>query len=99
MPARGRRLRLILIDATATALAMGTVVGVAAGHVGWRAFVDTYGLTNLLIGAGFFAAGATISWFRVRNTIGVLLQGSGLGLWSRRRQPCSACSGCRRTGR
>ena len=59
-------------------LAVTTVVAAVLASVDWGTFVDSYTLTNLVIGAGFFAAGVTISWFRARHVIGRLLQGSGL---------------------
>jgi two-component system NarL family sensor kinase len=64
------------------ALTGTTLVFAVLAGVGWGAFVDTYTLTNLVIGLGFLLPGVTIRWFRARNRIGTLLIVSGLGALS-----------------
>ena len=64
--------------AAGAALALTTVVGAVLASVDRRAFVDSYTLTNLVIGMGFLAAGVTILWFRAGHVIGRLLRDSGL---------------------
>ncbi|MEU6414866.1 GAF domain-containing sensor histidine kinase [Microbispora sp. NPDC046933] len=79
-PTRRTRLKVVIAVASGIALVFTAAgFGLAAG-VGWRTFVDSYTLTNLVIGTGFLASGATIAWFHGgRNIIGVLFVVCGLG--------------------
>ena len=74
-PIRHRPFLAVGVDA---ALAATSVVGAVLASADWHSFVDSYTLTNLVIGVGFSAAGVTILWFRAQHVIGRLLQGSGL---------------------
>jgi len=64
------------------ALTVATIDYARLAGVGWSAFVNTYTLTNLVIGLGFLLPGVAIRWFRARNRIGTLLVVSGLGALS-----------------
>lgn len=50
--------------------------GLASG-IGWQGFVDSYALTNLVIGLAFLASGVPVAWL-TRNVVGPLLIGAGL---------------------
>lgn len=65
--------------ATGVALLIVAVAVAIAGDVTWQSLVESWSLTNLVIGLGFLAPGATILWFRPSNVIGALFVFSGLG--------------------
>ena len=50
-----------------------------AGQVPWRLLLDSYTLTNLVIGLSLLGSGAVISWSRPGHVIGTLFQAGGLG--------------------
>lgn len=52
------------------------VVPLGAGWT-WHDFVDSYTLTNAVVGSSLTASGAVITWFRPRNAVGVLLMAAG----------------------
>jgi two-component system, NarL family, sensor kinase len=67
----------------AVALATGMLLtgvtlgfGLASG-VDWQDFVESYTLTNLVIGLAFLASGAPVAWL-TRNVVGPLLMAAGL---------------------
>ncbi|MFC4533824.1 sensor histidine kinase [Sphaerisporangium dianthi] len=76
---RSGRRWVIAAAVPGTVLALAAIVFAVVADAGWRTFVDSYTLTNLVIGLGFLAPGATISWFRPRNVIGSLFLVCGLG--------------------
>ncbi|WP_084463756.1 GAF domain-containing sensor histidine kinase [Microtetraspora fusca] len=77
--ARPARLRVGATAAAGSALAIAAVAFATAAGARWRIFVDSYTLTNLVIGLGFLAAGTPIVWFRRRNVIGPLFLVCGIG--------------------
>jgi two-component system, NarL family, sensor kinase len=50
--------------------------GLATG-IGWQQFVQSYSLTNMVIGLAFLASGAPVAWL-TRNVVGPLLVAAGL---------------------
>jgi two-component system, NarL family, sensor kinase len=50
--------------------------GLASG-IDWQMFVQSYTLTNLVIGLAFLASGAPVAWL-TRNVVGPLLIAAGL---------------------
>jgi len=76
------RVRAAAYGLAGAALAATTVVFAGLAGVGWAVFVDTYTLTNLVIGLGFLVPGVMIRWFRARNRVGTLLIVGGLGALS-----------------
>jgi signal transduction histidine kinase len=72
------------------ALASTAVTFALLARVSWFEFVDTYTLTNIVIGLGFLLPGVTIRWHRRRNRIGTLLIVGGLGALS---TACAAMTG------
>lgn len=57
-----------------TGLTLG--LGLASG-IDWQMFVQSYTLTNLVIGLAFLASGAPVAWL-TRNVVGPLLIAAGL---------------------
>ena len=57
---------------TGVTLGFGTASG-----IGWQHFVESYTLTNLVIGLAFLASGAPVAWL-TRNVVGPLLIAAGL---------------------
>jgi two-component system, NarL family, sensor kinase len=78
----GHRIRAVAYGLTGAVLTATTVVYAELAGVGWMMVVDTYTLTNVVIGLGFLLPGVTIRWFRARNRIGTLLIVGGLGALS-----------------
>ncbi|MFC7640690.1 hypothetical protein ACFQX6_06515 [Streptosporangium lutulentum] len=76
---RPTRLWVGVIAAAGVVLAVSAVVLAVVAGTGWRTFVSSYTLTNLVIGLGFLASGAVTSWFRSRNVIGLLSLVSAFG--------------------
>jgi two-component system, NarL family, sensor kinase len=74
----GRRLVAALTGAGA-ALLLTAVVGSVASGQSWSEIVDSYTLTNCVIGAGFLGSGALIAWSRPDNRLGWLFLVCGLG--------------------
>ena len=60
-------------------LLLVAVVGSVVSGLGWSEVVDSYTLTNAVIGAGFLGSGAMIAWFRPDNRLGWLFLVCGLG--------------------
>ncbi|WP_285709115.1 histidine kinase [Microtetraspora sp. NBRC 16547] len=73
------RTRVGATAAAGTVLAISAIAFAVTAGAEWQIFVDSYTLTNLVIGLGFLAAGTTIAWFRPRNLIGSLFLICGLG--------------------
>ncbi len=67
------------VSALAVILAVTTIGYAIAAGVDGRTFVQTYALTNLVLGLAFVASGTVIAWFRPRNAIGPLFVVGGLG--------------------
>ncbi len=60
-------------------LGVAAVVVAVAGRVPWGLLLDSYTLTNLVIGFGLLGSGAVISWSRPGHVIGTLFQAGALG--------------------
>jgi two-component system, NarL family, sensor kinase len=59
-------------------LLTGVTLGFAlASGIGWQLFVQSYSLTNLVIGLAFLASGAPVAWL-TRNVVGPLLIAAGV---------------------
>ena len=68
---------VVVSVATGTLLTGVTLgFGLASG-IGWQQFVESYTLTNLVIGLAFLASGAPVAWL-TRNVVGPLLIAAGL---------------------
>ena len=68
---------VVVAVATGTLLTGVTLgFGLASG-IGWQQFVESYTLTNLVIGLAFLASGAPVAWL-TRNVVGPLLIAAGL---------------------
>ena len=78
MSAPGRGTVKALTGAGA-ALLLTAVVGSVVSDVGWSGVVESYTLTNAVIGAGFLGSGALIAWSRPDHLLGRLLLVCGLG--------------------
>jgi signal transduction histidine kinase len=74
-----RRSALVVAAGAAGALATTSVVASVVVGATFTDFVESYTLTNLVIGLGFMASGTVIGWARPANPVGVLLVLSGLG--------------------
>lgn len=70
---------MVAIVGCGLVLAVTTAAAAVAAAAGWAVFVDTYTLTNLVIGSGFLGAGGVIGWFRWHNSVGRLFLVCGLG--------------------
>jgi signal transduction histidine kinase len=81
------RIRAAGYGLAGAALTATTLVFALLAGVDWATFVDTYTLTNLVIGLGFLLPGVTIRWFHARNRLGTLLIIGGLGALG---TPCAA---------
>jgi hypothetical protein len=53
-------------------LFLGTIVGALLVGLTWSELVDSYTLTNAVIGAGFLVCGLLIAWHRPGNALGWL---------------------------
>ncbi|MCW2803044.1 MAG: two-component system, NarL family, sensor kinase [Propionibacteriaceae bacterium] len=84
-PAVAQRLRAkqrwwgIAALALAVALALTTIGSAIDARVDGRLFVQSYALTNLVLGSAFVASGTVIARFQTRNVIGPLFVVGGLG--------------------
>ena len=68
---------VVVSVATGTLLTGVTLgFGLASG-IDWQQFVESYTLTNLVIGLAFLASGAPVAWL-TRNVVGPLLIAAGL---------------------
>ncbi|MBE3011183.1 sensor histidine kinase [Microbispora sp. NEAU-D428] len=76
---RWARAPLIVTVAAGGVLALVSIAFTVVTGAGWRAFVDSYTLTNLVIGIGFLGSGAVIAWFGTRNLIGPMFLVCGIG--------------------
>ncbi|TFV87413.1 sensor histidine kinase [Blastococcus sp. CT_GayMR16] len=74
----GRRL-VAGLTGIGTALLLTAIVGSVTSGLGWADVVDSYTLTNCVIGAGFLGSGALIAWSRPDNRLGWLFLVCGLG--------------------
>jgi len=75
------RLRLLAGGLGAVAAAEVVAAGVLTVAVGWswQAALDSFVLTNSLMGAAFAVCGAIIAWHRPDNAIGWLMVAAGIG--------------------
>ncbi len=81
-PVGGRRdRRLLAVVAGGAALTLATVSTVLVMWLGWSwaDYVESYTLTNTVIGLGLAGSGVMIAWHRPRNTVGLVLILAGLG--------------------
>jgi len=68
---------VVVVVATGTLLTGVTLgFGLASG-IDWQGLVESYTLTNLVIGLAFLASGAPVAWL-TRNVVGPLLMAAGL---------------------
>jgi two-component system, NarL family, sensor kinase len=68
---------VVVAVATGTLLTGVTLgFGLASG-IDWQRFVESYTLTNLVIGLAFLASGVPVAWL-TRNVVGPLLMAAGL---------------------
>jgi signal transduction histidine kinase len=74
----GRRLVAALTGVGAVLLLTAVAGSVVSGR-SWSQIVDSYTLTNVVIGAGFLGSGALIAWSRPDNRLGWLFLVCGLG--------------------
>ncbi|CAN5314024.1 hypothetical protein BH10ACT7_BH10ACT7_14090 [soil metagenome] len=78
MPSRGP-LSATLCAVVGLLLAVSAIAaGIAAG-ADWNAFVESYLLTNVVVGIGFLASGVVIRWHRPANPVGLILIACGFG--------------------
>ena len=67
----------VVVAVAAGTLLTGVTLGFGlASGIAWQRFVESYTLTNLVIGLAFLASGAPIAWL-TRNIVGPLLVGAG----------------------
>ena len=68
----------VVVAGAAGMLLTGVTLGFAlASGIDWQLFVQSYTLTNLVIGLAFLASGAPVAWL-TRNVVGPLLISAGL---------------------
>lgn len=79
MSTRHTRALALTITTVGLVLAVGTAVGWVIAGLTFRDLVETYTLTNLVIGLGFVASGGLIARFQGRNPIGWLFLACGIG--------------------
>jgi len=72
---------LSIVVAGCVVLALATTSVVSTQIVGWtwREWVESYALTNLVVGLALAVCGVMIGWFRPRNLVGVLSLIAGMG--------------------
>jgi two-component system, NarL family, sensor kinase len=68
---------VVVAVATGTLLTVVTVAFGLAGGISWQQFVESYALTNLVIGLAYLASGVPVAWL-TRNVVGPLLMSAGL---------------------
>lgn len=78
MTARAARGLLVAAIAVAGVQLGAAAIGSAALGWSWAQVLDSYELTNAVVGACFVVSGTVIAWFVHRNPVGWLLLGSGL---------------------
>ena len=68
----------VVVAVAAGMLLTGVTLGFAlASGIAWQQFVQSYTLTNLVIGLAFLGSGAPVAWL-TRNVVGRLLVAAGL---------------------
>lgn len=77
-PARAPAMWAMASYALAVALAVCTVGFALALGWRWQDWVDSYTLTNVVIGLALVGSGAPIGWFRPRNAVGPVFALAGL---------------------
>ena len=79
--ARDQRRRGLVgaLGAVGALLVVVAVMGSVFGGLSWADWVNSYTLTNLVIGAGFTVCGVLIGWNRPGNALGWLFLACGLG--------------------
>lgn len=73
------RVGLLIAACVGLLLVLAAVAGAVASRVSWQLLVDSYTLTNVVIGVSLLVSGLLIAWHRPRNAVGPLLLGSGFG--------------------
>ena len=68
----------VVVSAASGTLLTGVTLGFGlATGIGWQQFVESYSLTNMVIGLAFLASGIPVAWL-TRNVVGPLLMAAGL---------------------
>jgi two-component system, NarL family, sensor kinase len=68
----------VVVPVATGMLLTGVTLGFGlANGIDWQSFVESYTLTNLVIGLAFLASGAPVAWL-TRNVVGPLLLAAGL---------------------
>jgi two-component system, NarL family, sensor kinase len=68
----------VVVAVATGALLTGVTLGFGlASGIDWQRFVESYTLTNLVIGLAFLASGVPVAWL-TRNVVGALLMAAGL---------------------
>ena len=68
----------VVVSVASGTLLTGVTLGFGlATGIGWQQFVESYSLTNMVIGLAFLASGAPVAWL-TRNVVGPLLVAAGL---------------------
>ncbi len=80
--AEARKARAAISIACGAGLTATAVTFAILGGASWSGVVDSYTLTNLVIGLSFLLPGAAIRWHVPRNRIATLLIVSGIGALS-----------------
>ncbi|HEY5878015.1 MAG TPA: histidine kinase [Nakamurella sp.] len=77
---RANRGALAPIAAVAALILTGAAIGTAS-WLGWNwaAYIESYTLTNIVIGLGLTGSGVMIAWHRPRNRVGLVFILGGLG--------------------
>jgi signal transduction histidine kinase len=79
MPEQRNARRIVtLVIVLAVALVGGAVAVIARAGASFGDLVDTYTLTNIVIGGGFVFSGSLIAWFRPTNAVGWLFLVCGI---------------------
>lgn len=76
------RWRLVIVIALVSigaALAAFVITSTIASSTPWQVIVESYTLTNIVIGLSCLVSGGLIGWFRPKNAVGWLFLASGLG--------------------
>lgn len=74
-----RRTSILVTGCVALALAGASVVASVFVEWNWSDYVDSYALTNVVVGLALALSGVMIGWSRPRNRVGILFSIAGLG--------------------
>jgi two-component system NarL family sensor kinase len=76
---KSARVGLYVAAGAGALLVLIAVIGAVVAGASWRLLVDSYTLTNVVIGVSLLASGFLIAWHRPRNAVGPLFLASGFG--------------------